>query len=191
MRPNPNEKNYLKPGVAAFLCLVGCPEDVLSLVGRLELWSNALNETSNPVTAYENLAAKPNGTAERIRKMWMPMRVKAYVHGADHTDDEYISQAERESLLKEKALPQAEKLLKAAKHWWNFTLIIDGKDGIDWEAADENRCSHIPFVDGWKGRQKHIKAPDNLIVDAYVKHLDANREAQIVAAKTKAAHAAD
>jgi hypothetical protein len=65
-------RNYLKDEPAAKLRDAGCPDEAVAFITKLEHWSNALNNTSNPITAYVTLALKENGPANKLSRLWMP-----------------------------------------------------------------------------------------------------------------------
>jgi hypothetical protein len=162
-RPAPPPKTFLSKEVWDKLASFGCPSAVLAEVTKLEHWSKALNNTSNVVSSYETLALKPNGTATRMFKVWMPKRVLS-----GGFEDECYDQANEESILQERAKPKEERILKAARQWWNY-LGMDNEEG-----GDRRRHELIDFPVGYRS---HFKVPDEQVVAAYHKWMeDARRE---------------
>jgi len=122
-------RNYLQAEPAAKLRDAGCPEEVIAGITKLEFWSGALNETSNPLTAYVTLAMKENGPANRFSRLWMP---KLNASGVIiHGDADFIigfTEAEKNAMTKRRAqMTDAQRELESAQFWFGTLEIPERK----------------------------------------------------------------
>lgn len=61
----------------------GCPDSVVSELGKFKHYSQRLNSTTNVLSCYMTLMSAPNHTAKNFAAMWMPeLRPKAMAAGA-------------------------------------------------------------------------------------------------------------
>jgi hypothetical protein len=142
-------RNYLKAGPAAALRNAGCPDEAIAEITKLEFWSRALNDTSNPITAYVTLCMKENGPAKRLSHLWMPkLKEHGVITHADADFDSGLTEADKNALMAERAeMTDEQREMERAWYWWagltteqqgsySVTYTWD-KDGFGWPNEKE------------------------------------------------------
>jgi hypothetical protein len=98
----------------------GCPEEVIAGITKLEFWSNALNDTSNVLTAYVTMAMKANGPANRFSRLWMPkLNTQGVIIHGDADFESSFTEAEKNATMKARAtMTEAQLEVESAWFWW-------------------------------------------------------------------------